>query len=106
MLINIFVFLCICSLSVYSDLIKTPSGVNITSTPAKDGWWQIKKTSDDWFYPLQQQPEIEVFIRSIPIDPRDLHSCYEYTQFNKLHHIYSEVKSFCYPYLIVTGYRK
>ena len=55
-------------------------------------WWEAVPTSN-------------IYLRKIDLDVRKVHSCYEYKVFNKFG---NEIKTrtFCYPSVIITGYKK
>jgi hypothetical protein len=72
--------------------------------PSTSGdWWQLTRTNDTLFHAFNTS---NIYLRTADIDESGLHSCYEYKAVSNLNQTISHQDTFCYPSIIITGYRK
>lgn len=65
-------------------------------------WWEVDRKDD------RNNPNAvneTLFLRRAELDSRQVHSCYEYRIFTDENTL-QQANTFCYPSVIVTGYRK
>ncbi len=65
-------------------------------------WWEMEQLDDQLFNAFRTS---KIIIRSVDLDESKIHSCYEYKVINALG-ITTNADTFCYPSIIITGYRK
>lgn len=67
-------------------------------------WWLVKNitTANVYF----RHEDTLMFLRHADLDSYHIHSCYEYVMLNKYTEMVVKSRSFCFPSVVVGGYKK
>lgn len=76
--------------------------VIVNAVETKD-WWEMEQLEDEPLF--IEFKTSKIMMRSIELDENKIHSCYEYRVINEKD-IITHTDTFCYPSVIISGYRK
>src|SRR4051812_15607138 len=74
----------------------------IKSIELDGGWWEIDKNDTN----IRSRSIVELYLRKLDLDKRRVHSCYEYKLYDTRRGYIVRRNTFCYPSLIISGYKK
>lgn len=75
--------------------------VIVSAEETKD-WWEMQQLDEPLF---EQFKTSKIMMRSIDLDENKIHSCYEYRVIND-RDVVTNSDTFCFPSVVITGYRK
>lgn len=91
-------FRCVC-LSALLYIVSTHSPVKKKVSEPPLQWWTV---SDTVFHDKNQT----MFLRYVEADEGKVHSCYEYKLFDQMNNNVTKLNTFCFPSIIIVGYKK
>jgi hypothetical protein len=66
-------------------------------------WWRLERSNDTLFNAFNTST---IYIRTTDADESGVHSCYDYKVVSDINQTETHHNTFCYPSIIITGYRK
>lgn len=67
-------------------------------------WWMLDNTTNaNMYYRIEGKL---VFLRHVVMDSRNIHSCYEYKVYDIETQLIEKSRTFCYPAVFISGYKK
>lgn len=82
-------------------VVNVDGSVSVTMRD-RDSWWELEQVDGPLF---DQFRSSRIKMRFVDLDESKVHTCYEYKVIND-RDIMTHTDTFCYPSVIVTGYRK